>query len=42
MVKLAQDGKKEVDLEGVNSPHRGWFKLSFGGTLESYWQVKLG
>ncbi|MBX7148106.1 GNAT family N-acetyltransferase [bacterium] len=30
---------KEVDLEGVNSPNRGWFKLSFGGNLKSYYQV---
>ena len=28
-----------VDLEGVNSPRRGWFKLSFGGDLRSYYQV---
>jgi len=30
---------KEVDLEGVNSPQRGWFKLGFGGNLKSYYQV---
>lgn len=41
MCQLAEDGVKEVDLEGVNSPHRGWFKLSFGGSLEPYWQVSL-
>lgn len=28
------------DFEGVNSPNRGWFKLSFGGDLESYYQIK--
>jgi hypothetical protein len=27
---------KEVDLEGINSPKRGWFKLSFGGNLLPY------
>ncbi len=29
----------EVDMEGVNSPKRGWFKLGFGGSLKSYYQV---
>jgi len=32
-------GIREVDLEGVNSPRRGWFKLSFGGSLEPYYQL---
>lgn len=32
---------KEIDLEGVNSPNRGWFKLSFGGSLETYYSIKL-
>lgn len=30
---------KEVDMEGVNSPKRGWFKLSFGGNLLPYFHV---
>lgn len=29
----------EVDLEGVNSPQRGWFKLGFGGDLRPYYHV---
>jgi hypothetical protein len=29
----------EVDLEGVNSPHRGWFKLSFGGDILPYYEI---
>lgn len=29
----------EIDLEGVNSPQRGWFKLGFGGDLRPYYQV---
>jgi hypothetical protein len=33
---------KEVDMEGVNSPQRGWFKLGFGGDLRSYYQVYKG
>ncbi len=32
---------KQVDFEGVNSPNRGWFKLSFGGNLLPYYHVKL-
>ena len=31
----------EVDLEGVNSPQRGWFKLSFGGDIRPYHHVTL-
>ena len=37
---LARELKiSEVDLEGVNSPKRGWFKLGFGGSIKSYYQV---
>ena len=32
----------EVDLEGVNSPQRGSFKLSFGGDLKPYYQIYKG
>jgi hypothetical protein len=32
-------GISEVDMEGVNSPQRGWFKLGFGGNLINYYQV---
>ena len=39
---LAQEhGVREVDLEGVNSPQRGWFKLSFGGDLRPYYRLRL-
>jgi hypothetical protein len=34
-------GFREVDLEGVNSPRRGYFKLSFGGSLEPYFHVLI-
>ena len=37
---LSKDGVKEVDLEGVNSPHRGWFKLSFGGDIRPYYHLR--
>lgn len=29
----------EVDMEGINSPRRGWFKLGFGGDLRPYYHV---
>ena len=38
---LADNGCAEVDLEGINSPKRGYFKLSFGGTLTPYYRVAL-
>jgi len=41
-IDLAKKDISEVDLEGVNSPRRGWFKLSFGGNLQSYHEVSLG
>ena len=36
---LAGEGITQVDLEGVNSPSRGWFKLSLGGTLVPYFKL---
>lgn len=38
---LRSEGVMEIDLEGVNSPHRGWFKLSFGGDLKNYYEVSF-
>ena len=38
---LAASGVKEIDLEGVNSPLRGHFKLSFGGSILPYYRLKL-
>lgn len=37
--RLSKLGIKEVDMEGVNSPKRGWFKLGFGGSLTPYYLV---
>lgn len=31
----------KFDLEGINSPNRGAFKLSFGGSITPYYQVRL-
>ncbi len=38
---LMKQGINEVDLEGVNSPARGHFKMSFGGHLTPYYTVQL-
>jgi len=38
---LSKMGINEVDLEGINSPQRGWFKLSFGGDIRPYYEIKL-
>lgn len=36
---LNKEKIKEIDLEGINSPHRGWFKLSFGGNIIPYYHI---
>ncbi len=36
---LQQRGLQEVDLEGINSPNRGWFKMSFGGNTIPYFEL---
>ena len=38
---LADLGFLEVDLEGINSPNRGWFKLSFGGSCVPYYAINF-
>ena len=38
---LSASGVSSVDLEGVNSPSRGWFKLSFGGSFVPYYRAIL-
>jgi len=30
-----------IDLEGINSPNRGWFKTSFGGNTKLYFHVSV-
>ena len=40
MNKMKEDGITTFNFEGVNSPDRGNFKLSFGCTLASYFSVK--
>jgi len=38
---LKNSGISEVDLVGANSPNRGAFKVSFGGRLVPYFDLKL-
>ena len=37
---LSRSNIQEIDLEGVNSPKRGWFKLSFGGNIKPYFHIR--
>jgi len=39
MRQLSRIGISEINFEGVNSPNRGDFKLSFGGNLEQYFEL---
>lgn len=38
---LRREGIAEIDMEGINSPLRGHFKLSFGGTITPYYHLTL-
>lgn len=40
-ILLGDSGVKEINLEGVNSPFRGWFKLSFGGDIRPYYRMSI-
>ena len=39
MKKLSEEGVSQIDMEGVNSPERGKFKLGFGGILKPYYHI---
>ena len=39
--EMERDGFPEADLEGINSPKRGYFKLSFGGSITPYHILRL-
>ena len=41
LVDLRARGIGAVDLEGINSPLRGHFKLSFGGSVTPYYRLAL-
>ena len=39
--KLIEMGIKYIDLEGINSPKRAFFKISLGGKINNYYNLKL-
>lgn len=39
LIELKSLGKTSLNFEGVNSPNRGNFKLSFGGNLKPYFKI---
>lgn len=39
-IELKKKGVKFIDLEGMNSPKRSFFKNGFGGVLKPYYTVK--
>ena len=39
-LELKRNGIEYVDLEGMNSPKRSFFKNGFGGTLKPYYTIK--
>lgn len=39
LIDQSKNGVQSIDLEGINSPQRGWFKISFGGDINSYYSV---
>ena len=41
MYFLKKKNAKFFDLEGINSPKRGQFKLGFGGNITSYYKIKF-
>lgn len=41
LMDLRSKGVTQVDMEGINSPYRGQFKLSFGGGIVPYYHLKL-
>ena len=39
-IDLKKNNIKTIDLEGINSPKRGFYKLGFGGKVKSYYNIK--
>ncbi len=40
-MRLRIEGVNIIDLEGVNSPNRGFWKLGFGGNLLPYYHISM-
>lgn len=41
IIKLKKDNVNFLDLEGINSPTRGFWKLGFGGDIKPYYKFKF-
>ena len=41
IISLFRSGVKKIDLEGVNSPNRSFWKQGFGGILKPYYKLSL-
>ena len=41
LMRLRIEGVNIIDLEGVNSPNRGFWKLGFGGNLLPYYHISM-
>tara|TARA_B100000780_G_C21090725_1_gene439576 strand:+ start:547 stop:1533 length:987 start_codon:yes stop_codon:yes gene_type:complete len=41
ILKLKKDNVNSLDLEGINSPTRGFWKLGFGGDIKPYFKFKF-
>lgn len=41
IINLKQDGINLLDLEGVNSPNRGFWKIGFGGDIRPYYKIEF-
>jgi hypothetical protein len=41
LLQLRKLGVKKVDLEGINSPKRGFNKIGYGGEIVPYYQIQM-
>ena len=41
LLKLKENKINFLDLEGINSPKRGFWKLGFGGDMKPYYRIKF-
>ncbi len=41
IISLFRSGIKKIDLEGVNSPNRSFWKQGFGGILKPYYKLSI-
>ena len=40
-INLKKKGTSYVDLEGINSPNRGFNKLGYGGSIFPYYTIQM-